>query len=108
MANIASYNPAREKYKMSDVEQAAVYLRLKKESREIQSEIAALEADIKQAGRHFEVLVEQLKECRAENAGWDSYMDVLSNLPKKVKRYQELQYEKEDRKKQLSKFSQFE
>jgi hypothetical protein len=107
MISIASYTPAGEKYQMSDVEQAAVYLRLKKEAKEIQNEIASLEADMKKAGRDFGVLAEQLKECRAETASWDIYADIFANLPKKITRYQELQYEKADREKQLSKFTQF-
>jgi hypothetical protein len=91
---------------MSELEQAAAYLRLKKESKGMQNEIAALEADIRKAGGDFAALGDWLKECgaRARNTAWDSYATLIADLPKKVARHSELQVQKADVDGQLAKF----
>jgi len=92
MAAYASYTLSTERYKMSELEQTAAYLRLKKESKGMQNEIAALEADIKKAGADFAALAEWLKECggasgyKARNTDWPSYAALTADPPKKVAR----------------------
>jgi hypothetical protein len=90
---------------MSDLEQAAAYLRVKKESKKIQNELAALDADLKKAGKDLVALGEWLKNGKARNAAWDVYADLISILPAKIKRYDELLSEKADIVNQLSKFT---
>ncbi len=91
---------------MGEAEQAAAYLRLKKESKRMQNEIAALEAEIKKAGGDFEVLADWLKECgaRARNTAWDVYATLIADLPRKVARHSELELQKVEVDSQLAKF----
>ncbi len=76
---------------MGEPERPAARLRLEKELKDIEDEMARLDADLKKAGQDFAALARWLENCQSGSASWDIYATLTSNLPEKVSRYQELQ-----------------
>jgi hypothetical protein len=105
--NAAWYTPVQEGYRMTKQEQFEIYLGLKKDCKDIQNEIASLEAYMKKAGEHFAALAERLKGCQLVHISWGLCEKMISDLPSKAGRYQELQATKADKESQLAKFTEF-
>jgi hypothetical protein len=90
---------------MSEAEQAAIYIRLKRESAEMQNEMAVLDAEIKHAAEMFEAVARTIKTRPAIKQDWAGIQKLTSEMSVKIDRYLGLELQKIDRDAQIAKFT---
>jgi len=75
---------------MSGGDPRAIYSELKDRRDDISREIAAVESALRAAAPYFTSLSHSLNECQVEDLDWGSYRRLISELPLKASRYEEL------------------
>lgn len=101
---VAYTRAPREGYRMSQEEQGAIYMGLKKKSKEIQTEMAALEAKIRKEGQDFSQLGAWLQALNVKKPDLETYTSLMAGLSGQISRYCDLANQKAELDTQIAKF----